>query len=65
MIGRMTGETTTSSFVPASIEMANKALDRSQRAAFAIGMVTGILLKFAPKIRPDYHSSRLHFALDR
>ena len=33
--------------------MANKALDRSPRTAFAIGVVTGMLLQFYPAMRPD------------
>jgi hypothetical protein len=44
---------TTPSFFPEWIEMANKTLDRSPRTAFAIGLVTGMLLKFTPKMRPD------------
>ncbi|MCL4395988.1 MAG: hypothetical protein M1482_14500 [Chloroflexi bacterium] len=49
----MSGETTTPAFLSDWIELANKALDRSPRTAFGIGIVTGMLLKFAPKMRPD------------
>jgi uncharacterized protein YebE (UPF0316 family) len=35
------------------IGVANKALDRTPRTAYAIGFVTGVLLKSGSKIRPD------------
>lgn len=49
----MPTKTSVPSVIPGWIEMANKALDRTPRTAYAIGLVTGMLLKSAPKMRPD------------
>jgi hypothetical protein len=50
----MSGKTFLPSTAMEWLELANEALDRNPRTAFATGVVTGLLLKFSPEIRPDH-----------